>query len=345
VTASLLSFRFNFMGRPDFHRIVDRFASQRILVIGDLMLDEFIWGKVSRISPEAPVPVVSVSSESHYPGGAANVARNVREFTAHTAVMGIAGTDPAGDNVVRLLQASGIDTAGIQQDASYATTVKTRIIARNQQVVRVDRERKQALTGAQAERALRDLDALTGKVDGVIVADYGKGFLSQALADHICRWAKHHGKILTVDPHPYTSLDWHGATAIKPNRSETFLAAGVPHSDPVEPVMADQALLEAGQRLLSRWSTGSLLITLGEQGMLLLQASGTSYHVPTRAQTVFDVSGAGDTAIAVFTLALSAGATAVEGAEIANYASGIVVGKLGTATVTAAELQSGLGQV
>jgi len=330
------------MDRSHLPAIVARFASQRILVIGDLMLDEFIWGKVSRISPEAPVPVVSVTSESHYPGGAANVARNLREFTLNTAVMGLTGTDSAGDHLLNLLRDAGIDTAAVQRDPSVTTTVKSRIIARNQQVARVDRERKSALTQMQMERAMAGLDAIAGKVDGVIVADYGKGFLSQPLAGHICQWAARHGKILTVDPHPHTSLEWRGATAIKPNRSETFLAAGFPHSDPIEPVTADRALLEAGERLLSKWQAPCLLVTLGEQGMLLLRSGFAPYHVPTRAQSVFDVSGAGDTAIAVFTLALAAGAAPTEAAEIANYASGIVVGKLGTATVTAAELQAGL---
>jgi rfaE bifunctional protein kinase chain/domain len=339
----LLSLRFS-MARSDFSRIVDSFASRRVLVIGDLMLDEFIWGKVSRISPEAPVPVVSVTSDSRYPGGAANVARNVREFTSRIAVMGVAGDDSAGSQLLELLEAYGIETSGIQRDSSLTTTVKTRIIARNQQVVRVDRERKSALTEAQTSRVLSYLDDIVDRVDAVIVADYGKGFLNQPLADHICRWAGRHGKILTVDPHPHTSLDWHGATAIKPNRSETFLAAGFPPSDVVEPVMADHMLVEAGQALLSRWKTGSLLITLGEQGMLLLRPNEPPFHIPTRAQSVFDVSGAGDTAIAVFTLALASGAAPVEAAEIANYASGIVVGKLGTATVTSGELQAGLGQ-
>jgi D-beta-D-heptose 7-phosphate kinase/D-beta-D-heptose 1-phosphate adenosyltransferase len=330
------------MDTSDFPSIAGRFAAQRILIIGDLMLDEFIWGKVSRISPEAPVPVVNVTEERPYPGGAANVARNVREFTAHTAVMGMVGADSAGDQLLSLLDQAGIDTAGVQRDPGCSTVRKTRIIARNQQVVRVDRERRCALTAEQNQQAIRHLDAIAGRIDGIIVADYGKGFLSQSLATHICEWASRNRKILTVDPHPHTLLDWRGATAVKPNRSEAFLAAALPHSDPVEPVLADRALLEAGARLLSRWKTGSLLITLGDQGMLLLQPGSDPYHVPTRARSVFDVSGAGDTAIAVFTLALCAGATPMRAAEIANHASGIVVGKLGTATVTADELQAGL---
>jgi D-beta-D-heptose 7-phosphate kinase/D-beta-D-heptose 1-phosphate adenosyltransferase len=294
--------------------------------------------------------VVNVTGESYYPGGAANVVRNVREFTRGVSVMGLAGTDSAGRRLVELLENSGVDTSGVQRDPACSTTVKTRIIARNQQVVRVDRERKTPLTPEQAERAAGYLDRTIEGLDAIIVADYGKGFLTQPLADYICRTARAHGKILTVDPHPHTSLSWQGATAIKPNRSEAFIAAGLPPSDSVSPVDGDQALLEAGKRLLALWKCESLLITLGEQGMLLFQGDAAHspcepYHTPTHAQAVFDVSGAGDTAIAVFTLGLSAGALPSEAAELANRASGIVVGKLGTATVTVAELEASVGGV
>jgi len=177
------------------------------------------------------------------------------------------------------------------------------------------------------------------------VADYGKGFLTQPLADRLCRAAREHAKILSVDPHPHTSLSWQGATAVKPNRAEAFLAAGLPPSDPVVPVLEDRALLEAARRLGERWASPSLLITLGEYGMLLFEAGRPPYHIPSRVKDVFDVSGAGDTAIAVFTLALAAGGTPAEAAELANLAAGIVVGKLGTATVTAAELEQSLAQL
>jgi len=322
--------------------IVEQFARKHILVIGDLMLDEFIWGKVSRISPEAPVPVVSVTAESYYPGGAANVARNVRELGAAVSMAGIAGAGGHGGRLLGLLGAGGIDTRGVQQDASATTIVKTSIIARNQQVVRVDRERAAPLTEAQTGCAMEYLDRAIGQVDAAIVADYGKGFLSQPLADFICRKARQTGTILTVDPHPRTSLGWSHATAIKPNRAEAFAAAGLPPSEPVDPVSGDEPLLTAGRLLLERWHPQCLLITLGEQGMLLLRDGAPPHHIPTRAKTVFDVSGAGDTAIGTFTLGLAAGATPEEAAELAIIASGIVVGKLGTATVTASELLASL---
>jgi D-beta-D-heptose 7-phosphate kinase/D-beta-D-heptose 1-phosphate adenosyltransferase len=326
--------------QADFHQLIARFAGRRMLAIGDLMLDEFIWGRVSRISPEAPVPVVNVTRESYYPGGAANVARNLREFTSETAVMGLTGADPHGRRLLDLLQAAGIRTEGVLQDAAASTTVKSRVIARNQQVVRVDRERKTPLSAGQLEQAFQYLATAVPEIDGIIVADYGKGFLSQPLADEICRLARKHGKVLAVDPHPHTSLVWRGATAIKPNRLEAFNAAGLPPSDPVEPVCRDEALLEAARRLRRTWETESLLVTLGEQGMLLFQGSGEPVHLPAHAQEVFDVSGAGDTAIAVFTLGLAAGAAPRLAAELANRASGIAVGKLGTATVTPDELRA-----
>ena len=321
-----------------FPGLLTAFAAQRILVVGDLMLDEFIWGKVSRISPEAPVPVVNVTGESYYPGGAANVARNVREFTSHVSLLGIAGADQPGQNLLHLLQTAGIETSGVQQDQAFSTTVKSRIIARNQQVVRVDRERKPVSPSAHVERAIADLERLIPSIDAIVVADYGKGFLTQALAARICEAARAHRKILTVDPHPNTSLSWRGATAVKPNRAEAFSAAGLPPAEPVTPVLEDHALLEAGSRLRRLWNAGSLLITLGEHGMLLFEGDAAPRHTPTRAQAIFDVSGAGDTAIAVLTLALSAGASPSAATDLANRASGIAVGKLGTATVTAAEL-------
>ena len=328
---------------PDLRPLISRFAGKRMLAIGDLMLDEFIWGRVSRISPEAPVPVVNVTGESYYPGGAANVARNLREFTSETAVVGVTGADPHGRSLIGLLEAAGIGTEGVLQDPAVPTTVKTRVIARNQQVVRVDRERKAALTAEQETRVCAWLQRAAAEVDGIVVADYGKGFLTQPLADEICRLARKHGKVLAVDPHPHTSLVWRGATAIKPNRIEAFSAAGLPPSEPVEPVCQDEALLAAARRLRRLWEAESLLVTLGEQGMLLFHGEAEPLHLAAHAQEVFDVSGAGDTAIAVFALGMVAGATPAAAAELANVASGIVVGKVGTATVTPAELMAALG--
>jgi D-glycero-beta-D-manno-heptose-7-phosphate kinase len=326
------------------HAVVRQFPEKRVLVVGDLMLDEYIWGRVSRISPEAPVPVVNVVSESYYPGGAANVARNVREFTSRTMALGRVGADPQGCRLVELLAAAGIDTAGVRQDPAAATTVKTRVIARNQQVVRVDRENPVPLAPEDAAEAIRFVERVIADVDAVIVADYGKGFLTQPFADSLGEICARAGCVLSVDPHPHTFLHWRGATAIKPNRLEAFLAAGMPPCEPVTPVLADEALLEAAGRLLERWAPRDLLITLGEHGMLLYTDGAGPRHIPTCARTVFDVSGAGDTAIAIFTLALACGAPACDAADLANRASGVVVGKLGTTAITLPELLDSIGQ-
>ena len=318
--------------------ILERAAKKRIAVAGDLMLDEFVWGKVGRISPEAPVPVVEVSSESFYPGGAANVARNLREFTDKVSVMGMVGTDNSGGQLVELLRAQKIETDLVLQDCDFRTIVKTRIIARNQQVVRVDREEQRAPREEQIVQLTGRLREIVPQLDAFIFEDYGKGFLDPMLVRQMSRDLEVGGKIATADPNPHHQVDWGKITAVKPNRAEAIQAAGMLASDPIDPPLEDTALLTAGLRLLSNWHAQMLLITLGEQGMLLLERNQPPHHIPTKARQVFDVSGAGDTAIALFTLALACDATPLEAAEIANHASAVVVGKLGTATVTPAEL-------
>ncbi|MDP9291206.1 MAG: bifunctional ADP-heptose synthase [Verrucomicrobiota bacterium] len=325
------------MNRAHAEKIVRDFRGQRILVIGDLILDEFIWGKVSRISPEAPVPVVEVASESYYPGGSANVARNIREFADEVRVMGLLGADAHAEKLTGLLRQQRIDLSCLQADANYQTIVKTRIIARQQQVVRVDRERKTQLTEVQTIRLLEQLDEVLPDTDGIIFEDYGKGMLQQELVDRILDRARAHNVTTAVDPHPQNRIAWRDVTAITPNRSEAFAAAGQ-SGDPVDPPGDDKTLHEVGSLLLQKWRPQNLLITLGEQGMMLFRANKEPFHIPTRAREVFDVSGAGDTAIALFTLALCAGATPEDAAELSNHASGIVVGKLGTAIVSPAEL-------
>jgi len=326
------------MNRSRFQQIASRFPEMKLLVVGDIMLDEFIWGRVKRISPEAPVPVVEVDRETSYPGGAANVARNLRGFSNEVHLLGLIGTNTHASQLKSLLSSEGIRLDCLVEDPAYQTIVKTRIIARNQQVVRVDRERKVGLTHLQTAQALQQLDGLIEQIDGIIIEDYAKGLLDQELVNAIVKKARAAGKIITIDPNPTNLLTWNGVTAIKPNRSEAFAAAGLLQTDPVEPATADTALLQAGKILLERWNAESLLVTLSEQGIMLFQRNEPPFHIPTRAQEVYDVSGAGDTTIALFTLALCAGADPSEAAVIANYAAGIVVGKLGTATLTPAEL-------
>ena len=326
------------MNRERISEILASFGSKRILVIGDLMLDEFIWGKVSRISPEAPVPVVEVVREESFPGGAANVARNLAEFSSHVRMMGVTGCCQHTVHLKQLLTKDGINIDSVQSHECYRTIVKTRIIARQQHMVRIDREKRLRLQPEHAARALEEIEAMLPDIDAIIVEDYGKGMLEQEFAKSICALASKAGKILAVDPNPHNPLAWRHMSVIKPNRAEAFASAGLPFSEPVEPPEHDAALLEAGRILSEKWDADNLLITLGEHGVLLLRPNSPPYHAPTRAREVFDVSGAGDTVIALFTLALSAGATPEEAAEIANHASGVVVGKLGTATVTPAEL-------
>lgn len=320
--------------------ILSRAKGKRILVIGDLMLDEFVWGKVGRISPEAPVPVVEVTGESFYPGGAANVARNLREFIGNVAVIGLIGSDRGGRQLRELLAEQKIDTKDAVEDAGFPTIVKTRIIARNQQIVRVDREQLRSPTHAQVSGIVRNVRRRLAKVDAIIFEDYGKGFLSAELVRQICDEALAAGKVVTGDPNPHHPIEWKNVTAVKPNRNEAFLAAGIPWHDPVDPPGKDKALMETGEILLKKWQTKLLLITLGEQGMMLFEKGKKPHHIPTKARQVFDVSGAGDTAIALFTLALCCDATPAEAADIANHASAVVVGKLGTATVTPEELSA-----
>ncbi len=305
---------------------------QRILVAGDLMLDEYLWGEVTRISPEAPVPVVRVTGESCYPGGAANVARNVQPFCAWAGMLGVVGVDEGGKRLRVALRSTGIDVSGVLEDAQQTTTVKTRVVAKHQQVVRVDRERVPGTERQISAAEKHALEVLVPGVNGIILSDYAKGFLIQPFIDCLRSAALRHGRIVTVDPSPLNPLDWSGVTAIKPNRAEALRAAGL------HELSGRATMHQVGKRLLEKWQSKLILLTLGEEGMLLFEADQPVFQTPSRAREVFDVSGAGDTAIAVFTVALCAGAAPAEAAELANAASGIVVGRLGTATVTPAEL-------
>jgi D-beta-D-heptose 7-phosphate kinase/D-beta-D-heptose 1-phosphate adenosyltransferase len=340
---------------PDRARqLVAAFATKRILVIGDLMLDEFIWGRATRLSPEAPVPVVEASyaDEEMFAGGAANVARNIRTLGAAVTVSGRVGeprVERFGDRLVELLNQDGIDTSLITHQPGVPTTVKTRVLARDKNsrvgatvvsrphhYVRIDREVRTPLSADVFAELHDKLDAAIAASDAVIVEDYAKGFITQQLVDRVAALCQRHGRPWSVDPNPANPLAWPGPSVIKPNRAEAFAAAEVALSD-------DPAALElVGRRLLDKWDTAMLLVTLGEDGMRLFERDGPGYASPTQARLVYDVSGAGDTAIATFTLALAAGANPGEATELANHASGVVVAKLGTATVTPTELLAAL---
>jgi D-beta-D-heptose 7-phosphate kinase/D-beta-D-heptose 1-phosphate adenosyltransferase len=326
--------------------ILSEFSRCRILVIGDLMLDEFLWGKVTRISPEAPVPVVDIQRRAAYPGGAANVARNLSSLGARASIAGVIGEDEAGQRLVRLLEGTGIATGSIRATDKRPTTHKTRICAitrqlhdhleieDQQQIVRVDDETRQPLDAANKQWLFDRLRTEIAAHDAIILEDYAKGLIDQELVSLVLGEAKTRGKIVAIDPNPQNPFDWSGGTVLKPNRREAFLAAGLPYATD------EEAVRQAGAVLQKRHAVKNVLITLGEAGMLLLEEGAKPYHTPTRAQEVFDVSGAGDTAIAAFTLALAAGASGIEAAEIANHAAGVVVGKLGTATLDIEELRA-----
>lgn len=315
----------------------------RILVVGDVMLDQFLWGSVSRISPEAPVPVVEFERESFMPGGAANVARNLAALGAPCELFGALGPDAAAGTLRALLEEQAIRGDGLLIERGRQTSLKTRIVAQQQQVVRVDRESRGPLGDAACRRLLARLEhALTGAA-AVILGDYGKGVVSQRLLDALRSLCRARGVWLSLDPKPVHQLNLHGLSLITPNRKEVFELAGLEDDQRAADPLADGPLRRAAERLLADLRPALLLITLGELGMLLCQRDRPPIHIPTVAQEVFDVSGAGDTVIATFTLAVAAGASPIEAAVLSNHAAGIVVGKVGTAVVSPEELLGSFG--
>jgi D-glycero-beta-D-manno-heptose-7-phosphate kinase len=281
---------------------------------------------------------VEVQRQTFDAGGAANVARNLREFVDDVHMLSLIGTGTDAVILRELLEARGIHMDAVIADAAYTTIRKTRVIARNQQVVRVDREMRRGFTEAQLATALHHIEALLPSLDALILTDYDKGLLTQPFVDAVIVRARKLGKIVNVDPKPSNTIQWHDVTCVTPNRTEAFRAAGRPLTDPIDPPLEDPALMEVGRVLLEKWRCDHLLVTLSEQGMMLFDPKRPPYHIPTRAQEVIDVSGAGDTAIAVLTAALAGGASPSEAAEISNHASGLVVAKTGTAVATRDEV-------
>jgi rfaE bifunctional protein kinase chain/domain len=324
--------------------VLSRFRQQSILVVGDMMLDRFLWGKVSRISPEAPVPVVEITRESYFPGAAANVARNLRALGAPVKVLGVLGDDDAGEELRELLDQQGVDTLGLIVDPNRPTTLKTRIVAHHQQVVRFDHEKADKVSPVTGRKILEHFASNVDEVAAIVYEDYGKGVLSQSLFNQMQKLARRRRKITAADPSARHPLRFAGLTAITPNRAEAFAAAGVAYAEPADEVLADEPLTRVGRILLRKWKPENLLVTLGEHGMCLFRRGKRPHHIPTVAREVFDVSGAGDTVVATLTLALAAGASPVEAAEISNHAAGVVVGKIGTATCSTDELVESFGR-
>ncbi|MEP6663584.1 MAG: D-glycero-beta-D-manno-heptose-7-phosphate kinase [Verrucomicrobiota bacterium] len=319
-------------------KLLEAARQSRVLVLGDVMLDQFLWGHVARISPEAPVPVVDFERESFMPGGAANVSRNLADLAVPTELFGVVGKDDAAKKLKQILALQNIGCAGVLTHARRSTSVKTRIVAHQQQVVRVDRETRSELEETFSRKLLNALRGELHRADAVIVGDYGKGVVTQYVLDEIKRLCRARGIWLSLDPKPVHHLDLKNLSLVTPNRKEAFELADLSDDTRAENPLDDRSLMTVAEKLLAELSPALLLITLGDHGMLLCQRGQKPFHIPTMAQEVFDVSGAGDTVIASFTLAIAAGASPIEAAIFSNHAAGIVVGKVGTATVQPEEL-------
>jgi len=313
--------------------IISRFPETRVLVIGDLIVDEFIWGKVSRISPEAPVPVVHVQTESIHLGGATNVVNNILSMGGQALVCGVVGRDRMGDLLINELESHGVDPGGIIRPSRQSTSVKTRIIAHNQQVVRYDRERIRDIAPSTVKKINAYLNKHISEIDAVIISDYGKGVITADLLRKIMPLLKKKNIFIAVDPKTDNFRYYRHVSLITPNNFEAGEAVNIKITNKKE-------IIKVGKILLDRLKCRAVLITWGEKGMVLFQDSGDIFHIPTTAREVYDVTGAGDTVVGSFALCLGAGATMKEAAILSNDAAGIVVGKLGSATVTSDELFS-----
>ena len=311
--------------------ILGRAAGRKVVVLGDLMLDQFIWGTVERISPEAPVPVVKVSRESSHLGGSGNVVSNIRALGGVAWPVGLVGDDTRADRLRATLQEMGVDDTTVLQAPGRVTTVKTRIVAHHQQVVRFDREQDDPLHDGVTDRLIDAVRARCRTAEALIVSDYEKGAITPRLLEAVLPEAHGRGIPVVVDPKPGHWRAYQPITAITPNQSEAARMAGVR-------VRSEDDLMAAGSTLRETLGCQGVLLTRGEKGMTLLEDGEPPYSIPATAREVFDVTGAGDTVIAALALCLAAGATLREAALIANAAAGVVVGKLGTATASSEEL-------
>lgn len=326
------------LSQPRIHKILSKFNKAKVLVIGDLMLDEFIWGSVSRISPEAPVPVVLIDKSSFMPGGASNVMNNIRSLGGQVYACGVIGQDQNGAILADELRQRAVNTDGIFVEPLKPTIKKTRIIAQHQQVVRVDKETHGLISPEVHSRISNFIEKVIKDVDAVIIEDYGKGLIQPKLIKHVIKLAKQNKKIIAVDPKEDHFSYYKGVDIVTPNLHEASSASHTKIKD-------KQSLEIAAGKIIKKLSCKALLITLGEQGMALFESGKRMVQIPTIAREVFDVSGAGDTVIALFTLAKSVGASMKEAAYISNVAAGIVVGKLGVAVVKPQELKRQLKKI
>lgn len=310
---------------------LERFRGGHILVLGDVMLDEYVWGTVARISPEAPVPVVAVQAESLKIGGAGNVAANLAALDGAVEIVGVVGDDAAAGRLTDELTRAGVKADGLVVDGSRPTTIKSRVVAGSQHVVRFDRESDAPLPPSVRQQVLQAVRARLPQADVLLISDYAKGVIGAALVREVLALAARLKKVVAVDPKVQHVPLFRGVTVIAPNHHEAAAAARILVRD-------DADLLRVGHTLLRRLQAKAVLITRGEHGMALFEAARPVTHIPTFAREVYDVTGAGDTVMAVLALALAAGAPMRAAAILANYGAGVVVGKRGTATVSRGEL-------
>ncbi len=314
-----------------------QFDQCRLLVVGDLMIDEYVWGNVDRISPEAPVQVVAVNNQDYTLGGSGNVVNNLAALGAEVAVLGVVGTGRDGELLLNILSELGSDPAGIIQETGRPTTKKTRIIAEHQQVLRIDRETKKKISANTFASISALAEKIIPDVDVILISDYGKGLITRELIAKLVTLAAAGGKMIIADPKGLDFSKYAGVTLLTPNRKEASLASGIE-------IMDQESLAAAGSLLLKKSGIDKLLITCGKDGMVFFEPGHEPFTIHTKAREVYDVSGAGDTVIAVLGLGIAAGLSFKEAVALANTAAGIVVGKVGTATVTREELAQALLQ-
>jgi D-beta-D-heptose 7-phosphate kinase/D-beta-D-heptose 1-phosphate adenosyltransferase len=314
--------------------IIRNFSRSRVLVIGDIMVDHFIWGRVSRISPEAPVPVVEVQSDNFMLGGCANVLNNIFSLGGKVYATSVIGSDDMGEKLLGEFRKRHIDAEGIIAEANRPTTLKTRIVAHSQQVVRFDQESKKSIEPKSVEKIIKYVKKVMDVLDAIVISDYNKGVITKPLMEGIREAISGKGIPVCVDPKQNDFSLYQGFDIVTPNNYEAGRAAGID-------IMDGQDIVRVGKMLLDEFNFRALLITRGEEGMSLFEKNGKIIHTafPAEAREVFDVTGAGDTVIGVFALCVASGATFKEAAALANYAAGIVVGKVGTAIISQDELR------
>jgi rfaE bifunctional protein kinase chain/domain len=315
--------------------LFENFRQKRVAVVGDLMLDRYFWGSVARISPEAPVPVVEIESESARLGGAANVANNIKSLGGEPILIGVIGNDNSASLLRDLMIESAFTTAGLVVDANRPTTVKTRVIAHSQHVVRIDRETRDEISYTLQHRILEVLRQNIHSVDAIIIEDYNKGVIVKSLIKQLVNLANEHKKVITVDPKFNNFFEYCGVTVFKPNIKEVEAVMGMRIAD-------DVAVEEAGRAIIDRLQAKNILLTRGEKGMTLFEQAGIITHVPAKTRKVADVSGAGDTVISTLTVALASGANVREATSLANYAGGVVCGEVGIVPIAKDALLSAI---